>query len=266
MSNRKIRIPSFDLTGKTAIITGGTKGLGFGIASAFAAYGCNVVITARTVCDVDVAAMELNESFRMGCCIGVAADTNKQSNIDEVIKRTVDTFGALHILVNNAGVNGRTANVLSDECDETNFDTVLNTNLKSIFLLSKSAAKQMSQQGTGGKIINIASVAALNGAVGTVAYNASKAGVLSLTRTMANEFSGQNITVNAVCPGYIMTPLNEDFYSNREVYEKIAKKTAVRRLGTMEEIAGPVLAMASDSFSFMTGTYLTIDGGEMIGN
>lgn len=267
MSNRNIVIPSFDLSGKATIITGGTRGLGFGIASAFAAYGADVVITARTANDVEIAAKEINDHYcKGGHCIGVAADSGIQEDIDKVIATTVHTFGKLSILVNNAGVSGRTARILSEECDEENFDTVMDINLKSVFLFSKAAASQMKKDRTQGKIINISSVGALIGESGSVAYSASKAGVLSLTRTMANEFAQYGITVNAVCPGYIITPLNEDFFSNREVYEKIAKKTSFGRLGTIEEVAGPVLAMASDSFNYMTGTYILLDGGQTISN
>lgn len=264
--NRKIEIPSFDLTGKTAIVTGGTKGLGFGVAVAFAAYGANVVITARTVKDVESAEKEINENYaKGGKCLGVPADSGKQEDIDKVISKAVEAFGKLDILVNNAGVSGKTANILSGECDEENFDKVIATNLKGVFLFAKSAALAMQKQGSGGKIINMASVGGLIGGKGVVAYGASKSGVLSLTRTMANEFARYGITVNAVCPGYVVTPLNEDVFSNGDVRKKMESRTAVRRLGTIEEIAGPVLAMASDSFSYMTGTYLLLDGGQTIG-
>ena len=266
MSNREVGIPSFDLTGKTAIVTGGTKGLGFGISAAFAAYGANVVITARTATDVEAVSREISESYcTAGRCIGVPADAVMQDDIDRVIDRTIETFGTLNILVNNAGISGRTAKVLSEECDENNFNMVIDNNLTSVFLFSKSAASQMAGQGTRGKIINISSIRAMTGEQGTVAYGASKAGILSMTKTMANEFARYGITVNAVCPGYVVTPQNKDFFSNSEVYDNMAKKTAVGRLGFVEEIAGPVLAMASDCFDYMTGTYIVLDGGQTIG-
>lgn len=264
--NRKIEMPSFDLTGKTAIVTGGTKGLGFGIAAAFAGYGANVVITARTASDVESAAKDLNENYaKGGKVLGIPADSGKQSDIDKVIAGTLEAFGELNIMVNNAGISGKTANIITDECDEENFDKVIATNLKGVFLFSKAAAKQMVAQGKGGKIINMASVGGLIGGKGVVAYGASKSGVLSLTRTMANEFARYGITVNAVCPGYVVTPLNEDVFANEDIRKKMESRTAVRRLGKIEEIAGPVLALASDSFSYMTGTYLLIDGGQTIG-
>jgi len=264
--NRKIGLPSFDLSGKTAIVTGGSKGLGFGIAATFAAYGANVIITARTAADVAGAAEDINANYATnGNCTGIAADAGLQADIDRVIARTVETYGALDILVNNAGISGKTAAILSEDCDGDNFDKVINTNLKGVFLFAKAAAVRMQKQGKGGKIINMSSVGGLIGGKGVAAYGASKAGVLSLTRTMANEFARYNITVNAVCPGYVVTPLNEDVFADADVRTKMESRTPLRRLGTIEEIAGPVLALASDSFSYMTGTYLLIDGGQTIG-
>jgi len=265
--HRKIEMPLFDLSGKTAIVTGGTKGLGLGIAATYASYGANVIITARTAADITAACAHIQEQYITGnnLCIGVAADSGKQADIDKVISSALETFGKVDILVNNAGISGKTAPILSDECDEENFISVIDTNLKGVFLLSKAVAKQMAKQGSGGKIINISSVGGLIGGKGLVAYGASKAGVLSMTKTMANEFARYGITVNAICPGYVVTPLNEDIFANEDIRKKMESRTAVRRLGTIEEIAGPALAMASDCFSYMTGTYLLLDGGQTIG-
>lgn len=275
--NRKIGIPSFDLTGKTCIVTGGSQGIGFGIAAAFAAYGANVVITARTVSKVQDAEADLNANYcKGGKALGIPADSSKPEDIDMVIQKTVETFGELNVFVNNAGIAGKTAKILSPDCDKSNFEKVIATNLEGMFLFDQAAAAQMVKQNAvngkkGGKIINIASVGGLVGGPGVVAYGASKAGALSLTKTFANELGRENITVTAVCPGYVVTSLNEDVFVDKEtggftkVYELSAKNTAVRRLGTIEEIAGPVLAMASDCFSYMTGTYLLLDGGQTIG-
>jgi NAD(P)-dependent dehydrogenase (short-subunit alcohol dehydrogenase family) len=259
-------MPSFRLDGKTAIVTGGSKGLGYGIAAAYAHAGANVVISARTEADVVSAAKQINEEYADGGkCLGIAGDSGKREDIDRVIAGAAEAFGSLDILVNNAGVSGKTASILSDDCDEDNFDRVIATNLKGAFLFGRAAALRMKEQGHGGKIINMASVGGLIGGKGVVAYGASKAGVLSLTRTMANEFARYGITVNAICPGYVVTPLNEDIFADADIRKKMESRTAVRRIGTIAEIAGPALAMASDSFSYMTGAYLLLDGGQTIG-
>ena len=265
--HREISMPSFSLEGKTAIVTGGTKGLGFGVAATYAHNGANVVITARTPSDVDAASAHINDRYATGAnsCIGVTADSGKQADIDSVISRAIEAFGGVDILVNNAGVSGKTANILSDECSEENFAQVVDTNLKGVFLFAKAAASHMAKSGKGGKIINIASVGGLIGGKGLVAYGASKAGVISLTKTMANEFARYGITVNAICPGYVVTPLNEDVFSDADIRKKMESRTALRRLGSIEEIAGPALALASDSFGYMTGAYILLDGGQTIG-
>ena len=271
MSNRIIKMPVFDLSGKTAIITGGTKGIGYGIAATFAHFGANVVFTARTAVDVENAEAEINSTYcTLGKCIGILADSSKQNDINNVITKTVKEFGEINILVNNAGIAGKTAKTVTKECSEKNFQKVIDTNLKGVFLFSRAVAKQMIAQGKGGKIINIASVGGLVGGPGIIAYNASKAGVISLTKTLANELGKEAITVVAICPGYVLTSLNEDVFLDEdgnftEVYRHIAKNMAVRRLGEIEEIAGPVTAIASDCFSFVTGNAIIIDGGQTIG-
>jgi len=272
MANRTIQMPVFDLTGKTAIITGGTKGIGFGIAATFANFGANVIITARTASAVKEAAEDINKNYaaKGASCIGVPADSSKQADIDNVINEAIKAFGEVNILVNNAGIAGKTAKVLTDECNEENFENVINTNLKGVFLFSRSIAKQFVAQGKGGKIINVASVGGLIGGPGVIAYGASKAGTISLTKTLANELGRDNITVVAFCPGYVVTPLNEDVFLDAEgnhtkIYDLSAKNTAVRRLGEIEEIAGPVTAFACDCFSYVTGTTIVLDGGQTIG-
>ena len=278
--NRKIGIPSFDMTGKTAIVTGGTQGLGFGIACALAAYGANVVITARTAAKVEDAAADLNENYcKGGKALGIPADSSKQENVKMVIEQTVAAFGSLDILINNAGIAGETALIVETregrpEYTVDNFRRVIETNLTGTFMFCQEAARQMIKQNAtngkkGGRIIITSSVGGFIGGKGVVGYGASKAACLSLARTMANNFGRENITVNCICPGYVVTPLNEEFFIDENgnetaYYKQQSKATSVRRLGTIEEIAGPVLAMCSDSFSYMTGTYLLVDGGQSI--
>lgn len=259
------KMPSFDISGKTVIITGATRGLGQGIASTFASFGANVVITARTESDCVRVSENINNRYcKDNRCVAVVADSTSQADIDRAIARTVQEFSALDILINNANVKGKSAKILSDYCDEDNFEKVISTNLKGVFMFSKAAARQMRSQGHGGKIINIASIAGLIGAKGAVAYGAAEAGVISLTRTMAGEFAGYGITVNAVCTGDVVTPMNVDILSNDDIKTNFVSETALGRLARIEDVAGPVLALATDCFSYVTGTYLLVDGGQMI--
>lgn len=278
--NRKINIPTFDLTGKTAIVTGGSQGIGFGIACTLAAYGCNVVITARTEQKVRDAEADLNENYcNGGKALGITADSTKQEDVENVIRLTVETFGQLDILVSNAGISGPTALIVENregrkEYSPEDFGNVINANLVGTYRVCQAAARQMIEQnltngGRGGKIIITASVGAFLGARGVSGYQAAKAGCISLCKTLANNFGRENITVNCICPGYVVTPLNEEFFvddkgEHTEYYKKSAKGTALKRLGEIEEIAGPVLAMCSDSFGYMTGSYIVVDGGQTI--
>ncbi|WP_425807711.1 SDR family NAD(P)-dependent oxidoreductase [Desulfitobacterium sp. Sab5] len=259
---KEIKKPSFDLKGKVAIVTGATKGIGYAIAATFAMYGCNIVITSRTPADCERVEKDIKNLYNVQC-LGISADSSVKENIDEVVAKTVEAFGKIDILVNNAGISGKTTDLLNQT--EDNFMKVVSTNLKGCFLFAQAVAEQMKKQGTGGKIVNIASVGGLIGGKGVAPYGASKAGVLSLTRTMANEWARYGITVNAVCPGYVITELNQDIFADPEIKSKMEKRTAVRRLGSVEEVAGPVLAMVSDCFSYMTGTYILLDGGQTIG-
>ena len=192
---------------------------------------------------------------------------------------TVREFGGLDILINNAGIGGPTALIVETregrpEYTVADFEKVIATNLTGTFMFCQAAARQMIKQNAtngkkGGRIIITASVGGLIGGKGVVAYGASKAACMSLARTMANNFGRENITCNCICPGYVVTPLNEEFFidadgKETELYRHQARATSLRRLGTIEEIAGPVLAMCSDSFGYMTGTYILCDGGQSI--
>jgi len=259
---KDIKKPSFDLTGKVAIITGGTKGIGYACAATFAMYGCDVVITSRTPADCERCADDIRTLYGAKC-IGISADSSKKADIDMVVAKTVEAFGKIDILVNNAGISGKTAALLKQT--EEDFEKVINTNLKGCFLFGQAVAAQMVEQGTGGKIVNMASVGGLIGGKSVAPYGASKAGLISLTKTMANEWARYGITVNAVCPGYVITELNEDIFADPNIKATMEKRVPVRRLGCVEEVAGPVLAMVSDCFSYMTGTYILLDGGQTIG-
>lgn len=253
-----IRMPSFDITGKVAVITGGTKGIGRAISQTLSYFGADVVVSSRTEADCLAMAEEIESTGRR--CLGVACDVSKTEDVDRLISKTIEAFDRLDILVNNAGVGGKTAPVL--EQDEKDWDKVLGIDLKGIFLCSKAAARIMKEQG-GGKIINIASVAGSIGQKNVSPYVAAKSGAIGLTRALANELARYNITVNAVCPGYIVTDINKDIITEPSVMNKIIPHCPVGHYGSVFDVAAPVAFLASDSCQYMTGTYFVVDGGFM---
>lgn len=264
--NLPIQMPSFDLTGKVAIVTGGTKGLGYAMSLTLAYYGAKVVVSSRNQeeCDKIVEEIEnMNETLygekdSLPRAIGVRADVINKDDLDELVKKAVDTFGRLDIMVNNAGM-GITKKVIDMSVEE--WDTVLNTNLRGVFFGAAAAAKQMINQGVGGRIINISSAGGLVGTKNIAAYCASKSGVISLSKTMAMEWGRYGITANSICPGYVPTSINSKPLEIPKVREQILSKTALKRLGTIEEIAAVVLFLASDASSIITGACIAADMG-----
>lgn len=250
------QIPSFDLSGKVAVITGSTKGLGEGMAYALAAYGAAVVINSRSQAECDAVAASINRAG--GRAIGVKADVRIKEEIDALVEKAVAEFGRLDIMVNNAGI-GITRQVV--EMTEAEWDEVVDTDLKGVFFGGAAAAKVMMEKKIPGRIINISSAGGLVGTKNIAAYCASKAGVISLSKTMAMEFGRYGITANTVCPGYVPTSINKKPLEIPKVRDQILAKTALRRLGTIEEVAAVVLFLASDASSIMTGAYIAADMG-----
>lgn len=256
MKNSPFEIPSFDLTGKVAIITGSSKGLGEGMAWVLAAYGAKVVINSRHQEDCDKVASEINASG--GTAIAFQADVRIREQVDALVERSVAEFGKVDIMVNNAGM-GITKRIV--EMTEDEWDEVVDTDLKGVFFGGAAAAKVMIEKEIKGRIINISSAGGLVGTKNIAAYCASKSGVISLSKTMAMEFGRYGITANAVCPGYVPTSINKKPLEIPKVREQILAKTALRRLGTIEEVANVVLFLASDASSIITGAYIAADMG-----
>lgn len=251
-----VAIPKFDLTGKVAVITGGTKGLGYATAVTFANYGANVAVCSRTPSDCERVERELK---LLGVdTLGVKADVTHIDEIQNLIDKVVEKFGRVDIMVNNAG-NADTVRAV--EMTEEQWDYLVNLDLKAVFFCAQAAAKQMIAQGTGGKIINIASLAGTVGSKGIGHYCSAKAGVVNLTRTLALEWAKFGILVNAICPGYFYTSLNEDWFKNPKFLQSVKDFTAVKRLATFDEITAPILLLASDHSGYMTGSHIVIDGG-----
>lgn len=260
MSNNEFKMPTYDLTGKVAIVTGGTKGLGYGVVKTLAHYGAKIVVTSRHQDDCDKVANEITEAG--GEAIGIRTDVQVKAELDALVEKTVAHFGKLNIMVNNAGV-AITKPML--EMTEEEYNTVMDSNLKSVYFGSAAAAKQMIEQGEGGRIINMASIGGLIGTKNISTYGASKAAVLNLTKGMAIEFGKNNITVNSVCPGYVKTALNAEALDNPKYQERMFRTIPLKRWGKVEEVAAIVLFLASDFSGIMTGSYIVADMGTTCG-
>jgi len=247
----------FDLTGRTALVTGGSKGLGRTIAGALARAGADVAVTSRTQSDLDQAAVELQQYGQRA--LAVAADVANEESIRRMVEQVIAVFGRIDILVNNAGIEGSGAIV---EMDATHWDTVMQVNLRGPMLCCKHVGPHMIQRRCG-KVINVASVLASRVARYVAAYAASKAALVQLTRALALEWIRHNVQVNALCPGYFLTPMNEGFFASKAGHTLI-EKLPIGRLGEAHELEGAAVFLASDATSYMTGATLYVDGGHSL--
>ncbi len=241
------------LEGKIAIVTGAGQGIGRAIALTLAKEGANVVVNVdKNLEAAKSVAEEIKSAGRQAQVI--KADVSSSAQVNELVKKTVDIFKRIDILVNNAGIDLVVPTV---ELTETQWDNVINVNLKGTFLCCQAVARQMIKQ-NGGKIINIASIGGRVGIAGKAAYGPSKAGVLQLTRVLAVEWAKYNINVNSVSPGLTMTPMAERGMKFMQGYlERIPKKRAAKP----EEIANAVLFLVSYEADDITGQEITVDGG-----
>ncbi|MEC0241852.1 SDR family NAD(P)-dependent oxidoreductase [Paenibacillus dokdonensis] len=241
------------LSGKTAIITGGASGIGQATARLFAQEGANVVIADFSEAGQEVANRLQDDGHR---AIYVKVDVTEEKDIQALIERTVHTYGQVDIMFANAGVaNDEPADQLSLE----KWQRTLDVNLTGVFLSDKYALIQMLKQGTGGAIINTASIHGHAAKAGVTAYGSSKGGVVMLTQTLGIQYASRGIRVNAVCPGYIDTPLLKALPP--EAKQKLVDLHPIGRLGSAEEVAKAVLFLASDDSTFVVGTSLMVDGG-----
>lgn len=247
-------LKSFSLEGKTAIVTGAGKGIGRAIAMAVAEAGANVMLVARTEADLRSVQEEIgNERTSF-----IAADITDREQIRNAVKKTVERFGGLDILVNNAGMNIRSK---LEDASDMEWHKIMDTNAHSVFMFSQEAAKEM---GSGASIINISSVGGDRALKTGVVYAASKAAIIQMTRVMAMEWGPKNIRVNAIGPWYFRTPLTEKILSDEEYLKSILAVTPMKRVGELPEVATPVVFLASDAASYITGQTLFVDGGMSI--
>jgi NAD(P)-dependent dehydrogenase (short-subunit alcohol dehydrogenase family) len=250
-----------ELHNKVALITGGTTGIGRDTAILFAKNGGKVVVSGRRE-------TEGNETISLVRAAGgdglfVKSDVSKSSDVQSLIQETIEKFGRLDIAFNNAGIEGNWKPIV--EQSEEDWDSVIDINLKGVWLCLKYEIIQMLKQGSGGAIVNMSSIAGLMGFAGAEPYIASKHGVIGLTRTVAVEYAAKGIRVNAVCPAVIETAMAERAFSHPEVNKRVLALHPLGRFGKPAEISEAVLWLCSAKSSFMTGHYMVLDGGMLAG-
>ena len=250
------------LKDKVAIITGSSKGIGQGCARVFAREGAAVVIVSRTAEPGLAMAKEIQDKGSRA--IYIQTDVSRSEQVQNMINRTIEAFGRLDILINNAGYH-ISKNI--EEASEEEWDFIINANLKSVFLCSKYALPHLRK--TKGCIINISSMVGLVGQSNAGAYSATKGGIIAMTKGMALDFARDGIRVNCICPGWIRTPLVDDWFSQQPDEQKardyINSVHPLGRIGTSEECGRIALFLATEDASFMTGSIVTMDGGVTLG-
>ena len=244
---------STQLLAKRALITGASSGLGAHFAQLLASQGADVVLVARRVGALDAVADKVRSHGHS--VVTIAIDVTDSASLAGL----ADAAGPVDILINNAGVVREGAALTHTEND---WDTVLDTNLKAMFLVAQALAPGMRERG-GACIVNVASILGLRQAAGVVSYAVSKAGVIQLTKSLALEWARYGIRVNAMAPGYIETDLNQDFWGT-DAGKALIKRIPQRRLGQLSDLDGPLLLLASDASRYMTGSVLEVDGGHLV--
>ncbi|MEI5906141.1 3-oxoacyl-[acyl-carrier-protein] reductase [Bacillus spongiae] len=242
------------LKGKTVLVTGASRGIGRAVALECGSQGANVVVNysgseAKANAVVDELKANGSEAIAIQCNVG------DSEAVSDMVKQTISEFGSLDVLINNAGI---TRDTLLMRMKEQEWDDVINTNLKGVFLCTKAVTRQMMKQ-RNGRIINIASIVGITGNPGQANYVAAKAGVIGLTKTTARELASRNITVNAIAPGFITTDMTDEL--PEEVRNEMLKQIPLARLGKPEDIAKLTAFIASEDASYITGQTLQVDGG-----
>ena len=250
----------FDLSGKVALVTGASRGIGLAIAQALAAAGVRVALSGRKQASLEQAAEQIH--LAGGQALPVAAHSGDAQAVQALVDRVVDEWGGVDILVNNAGTNPHFGPLLSAE--ESQWEKILQVNLLGYVRAIKACVESMTRRG-GGKVINIASIAGLQAQAGLGVYGVSKAAVLMLTRVLALELAAANIQVNAIAPGLIKTQFSRVLWETPEIYQALLKSIPQGRFGTPEELAGLAVYLASPASSFITGSVFVVDGGQTAG-
>jgi 2-deoxy-D-gluconate 3-dehydrogenase len=247
-------LDKFRLDGKVAIVTGSSTGLGQGVCLGFSEAGAKVV-------GVDyVSSKETKETIEKkgGTFLEIVANLMSIESIGPIVEKTLSTFGRIDILMNNAGIIRRTDAI---DFSEKDWDDVMDINLKTVFFFSQAVARQYIKQGSGGKIINVASMLSFQGGIKIPSYTASKSGVMGITRLMANEWAKFGINSNAIAPGYMATNNTAPLRADSERSEEILKRIPAGRWGTPEDIQGATVFLASSASDYVNGYTIAIDGG-----
>lgn len=246
----------FDFSGTTAIVTGGGRGIGEGIAGAIGAAGANTVVTARTASEIDATVTAIESAG--GTAAAIEADLRSEADIDRLVDETLDRFGPPAVLVNNAGTNVQ-ASLLTRDVDDV--DTMIDVNLRAVYLLSRRFAEEYVKADLDrGRIVNIASIHATQGIPRRVVYSGTKAGVYGLTRGFAASLARNGVTVNSISPGMIdVERVSENLGTAED--DKHVEEIPVGRLGTTDDIAGVCLFLLSDLADYVTGADIVVDGG-----
>ena len=249
-------IKQFDMTGRTAIVTGGSKGLGKAMAAGLASAGSDVLLISRNQEEADAAADEITADHGVRA-IGLKAEVTCEHDVNAVLEKCISEFGKVDVLINNAGINIRGP---IDELSFEDFQQVMDVNVNGVWRMARAVVPHMKKVGYG-RIVNLASTLGLVGLSNRTPYTSSKGAVAQMTRALGLELAEFGITCNAICPGPFLTPMNVPIKDDEQTKKFIVGAVALERWGEMEEIQGAAIFLSSNASSYMTGSMLVVDGG-----